>query len=133
VGIVVRHNIVKLDSKGRILIPYHIRELLDMDSGSEFIIMSNYNGEVKLLPMVKGKTAEIRILMEDKPGNLTQLTQLLGKANVDIVMSQLKVIERGHLAEWHAIADVSECPNPKRLSTDIAKVSVVKKVTVEQM
>ena len=104
-----------------------------MDSGSEFIIMSNYNGEVKLLPLVKGKTAEIRILMEDKPGNLTQLTQILGKANVDIVMSQLKVIERGHLAEWHAIADVTKCPNPKRLSTDIAKVSVVKKVTVEQM
>jgi uncharacterized protein with ACT and thioredoxin-like domain len=104
-----------------------------MDSSSEFIIMSNYNGEVKLLPMIKGKTAEIRILMEDKPGNLTQLTQLLGKANVDIVMSQLKVIERGHLAEWHAIADVSACPNAKRLGSDLEKISVVKKVTVEQM
>jgi len=129
----MKNNIVKLDSKGRILVPYHIRELLDMNAGSEYIIMSNYNGEIKLLPMIKGKTAELRILMEDRADNLTQVTQLLGKANVSIVMSQLKVLERGHLAEWHAIADISACGNPKKLSADISKIPVVKKVDIDQM
>jgi len=131
--LIVQHNVVKLDSKGRILIPYHIRELLDIADGSEFLIMSNYNGEVKLLPLLKGKTAEIRIMVEDKPGNLTQITQILAKANIDIVMSQMKVLERGHLAEWHAITDISKCENPKKLNADLSKVPVVKRITIEQM
>ena len=129
----MRHNIVKLDSKGRILIPYHIRELLDVDPGSEFVVISNYNGEIKLLPLIAGNTIEMRILLEDKPGNLSELTQVLAKANINIILSQLKVLERGHLAEWHAIADVSDCANPKHVNKDIERIPLVKKVTLSEM
>lgn len=127
-----RHNIVTLDTKGRILIPYHIRELLDIDSGSEFVIMSNYNGEVKLMPLRKGKTAEIRLLIDDKPGSLMAITQALAKMKIDIVLSQSKTLERGHLAEWSAIADVSECENPRRIDKDLSRISAVKRATVTQ-
>lgn len=129
----MQHNIVKLDSKGRLLIPYHIRELLDIADGSQFVIMSNYNGEIKLLPLIKGRTSEVRILLEDKPGNLTQITKVLAKANIDIILSQMKVLERGHLAEWHAIVDMADNPNPKRLASDLERISIVKKVTVGAM
>ncbi|MEM7813922.1 MAG: ACT domain-containing protein [Candidatus Aenigmatarchaeota archaeon] len=125
-----RHNIVTVDSKGRVLIPYHIRELLDIDIGSQFIIMSNYNGEIKMLPLRKGKTAEIHILMVDKPGSLTAITQALAHAEVDIVLSQSKTLERGHLAEWSAIADISECSSLKKLERELSKMPVVKRVIV---
>ena len=121
-----------LDAKGRILVPYHIRELLDIDVGSEFIVISNYNGEIKLLPLRKGKTAEVHILMSDKPGSLTEITQALARANVDIVLSQSKTLERGHLAEWSAIADVSECENMKKLERELSRIPIVKRVNVNQ-
>jgi AbrB family looped-hinge helix DNA binding protein len=129
----MKHNIVTLDTKGRILVPYHIRELLDLNTGSEFVIMSNYNGEIKLLPLIKGKATEVRVLFEDKPGSLTRITEKLAKENVDIILSQSKVIERGHLAEWHAIADTSECAKAKSIDKLISRIPIVKKVSVNAM
>lgn len=123
-------NIVKLDSKGRVLVPFHIREYLNLKDGAEFIIVNNEKKELKILPLIKGETAEIRILMSDSPGSLAKIVDKLAEAGVDILMSQSKTIERGELAEYHAIADISKCKDMKRISNDISHLKNVKKVEV---
>jgi len=121
-------NIVKLDSKGRLLVPFHIREYLDLKDGAEFIILNNEKRELKILPLIKGETAEIRILMDDSPGSLAKIVDRLSSEGVDILMSQSKTIERGELAEYHAIADVSKVKDLKRITNDISHLKNVKKV-----
>ena len=65
----MRHkNITKMDSKGRMLIPSHIRKLLNASEGTEFIIIPDKeNSHAKILPLIKENTAEINILMGDDP------------------------------------------------------------------
>ena len=123
-------NIVKLDSKGRLLVPFHIREYLDLKDGAEFIIVNNEKKEMRILPLVKGKTAEIRILMNDSPGSLAKIVDKLAEEGVDILMSQSKTIERGELAEYHAIADISNCKDLKKITNDMSHLKNVRKIEV---
>ena len=39
-------NITKLDSKGRITIPFHVREYMGLKDGSEFLVVNNENKEL---------------------------------------------------------------------------------------
>jgi AbrB family looped-hinge helix DNA binding protein len=121
-------NIVKLDSKGRLLVPYHIRELFDLDDGDEFVIITNSNREIKMLPLVKGNSAELTLQVEDSPGSLAKITRTLAKFNASIILSQLKVIERGHLAEWHAFLDLTDSKNFRKMIAELNATKFVKSV-----
>lgn len=125
-------NVVKLDSKGRLIIPYHIRELLDVREGAEFAIVSNHNNEIKLMPLLKGRVEEISLLMSDTPGALARIMELIASKNADIVMSQSRSVERGVLAEWHAIIDINGCKDFKKLVNDVGRLDVVRKIEVEE-
>jgi AbrB family looped-hinge helix DNA binding protein len=125
-------NIVRLDSKGRIIIPYHIRELLDIDEGAEFVILSHASGEIKMLPLIKGKTAEINVVFQDTPGAMARIAEAMAKLKIDFIMSQSKTLERGHLAEMHAIVDVSNCRDLKKVSGYISAIDMIKKVEITE-
>ncbi len=125
-------NIVKIDTKGRLLIPYHIREYLNLDEGSEFIIINSHNGELKVLPLVKGKTAEISIVLDDTPGSLAKVSAALAKLGIDIMMSQSRVIERGQIAEASMLVDISNCKNFDKISNHLSHIKVVKKFNVKE-
>ena len=109
----MRHsNIIKLDTKGRILLPSHIRKFLGIKEGSELIIVPNEEeNNVKIFPLVKGKTAEIMIKMGDSPSSLADIARILEESNIGILISQTKSITRGRTAEWNLIVDISRCNN----------------------
>ena len=125
-------NIVRMDGKGRLLVPYHIRELMDLEDGDEFVIVSNHNGEIKMMPLVKGRSAEIDMRIGDSPGNLARITEMLAKFNVSIIMSQMRVVEKGHLAEWHALVDTSEAKDFKKLLKELNGSKIVKSVNITE-
>ncbi len=103
-------NITRLDSKGRILIPAHIRKRIGAGEGTEMVIVpDNENRHAKILPLVNGKTAEFRLLINDAPGSLARIANIFVDYNIDIIMSQSRCVMKGKLAEWDIIADVSEC------------------------
>ena len=123
-------NIVKIDSKGRILIPFHIRNYADLNENSEVMLMSNGNKEIKVIPIVEGENATINILMKDEQGSLGKTIDTLSKHNIDILMSHSKTIEKGKLAEWTAMLDISNCKDIKKFEHDISKLDVIKKSEV---
>ena len=103
-------NISKLDSKGRILIPAHIRGLLNVEEGTEVIILpGSEKSEARILPLVRDKTAEFRITMADSPGSLAVIADALAKYNVSVLMSKSRSVVKGRLAEWDLIVDTSAC------------------------
>ena len=103
-------NIARLDSKGRILIPSHIRKFLNAEEGTEVIILpDNEKSEARILPLVKDKTAEFRITMADSPGSLAVIAGILARYNVNVLMSKSRSIVKGKIAEWDLIVDTSAC------------------------
>ena len=128
-------NIVRLDSKGRILIPIHIRDMLKADEGTEVIIIPDKKNEhMKVMPLVNGKTAEIRLLLQDLPGSLAGIAGILSEHDIDIIMSESRTLAKGKLAEWDVIINTSnfndgfEGLKERLLSSELVKsVEVVRK------
>jgi bifunctional DNA-binding transcriptional regulator/antitoxin component of YhaV-PrlF toxin-antitoxin module len=125
-------NITRVDSKGRILIPIHIRKMLGADDGTEILIVPEHDGgHVKMLPLVREKTAEIRLLMNDVPGSLAHIANALATHNVNIIMSESRTIIKGKTAEWDVIIDTSEANgNIDKLKTELEKSRDIRKVEV---
>ncbi len=133
-GTVVRiknFNIVRIDSKGRIIIPFHIRDYLGLKEGTELIVSNNGRKELKIFPLLEN-TAQVEILLSDAPGSLSKLLDSLTTHHVDILMSTSKTIERGKLAEWVAILDTSACKSMQALQSDLSALDVTKKVKVTE-
>lgn len=131
-GTIRNLNVVKLDSKGRILVPFHIRDFLGLKEGMELVVSNNDKKELKIFPLLEGKSAEIKIMMEDVPGALGKTADFLGKHNVDIIMSISKTIERGRSAEWSAIVDTSKCNgyDLKKLKKELGGLKFITKVDI---
>ena len=125
-------NITRLDSKGRITVPFHIREYMGIKDGSEFLIINNENKEIRVFPLLKGKIAHLKIVISDRPGSLSKILNLVAKNNLDILTSTSKSIERGKTAEWTAIVDISMCKNIKRVEQELSELTnFVKKFEVD--
>ncbi len=89
---------------------------------------------MKIIPLVKGRTAEIRFLLEDAPGSLARIARLLSENNLDIILSESRTMAKGQLAEWNVIVDTSNFNNgfenlKERLlnSEPVKNVEVVRK------
>jgi bifunctional DNA-binding transcriptional regulator/antitoxin component of YhaV-PrlF toxin-antitoxin module len=125
-------NISKLDSKGRLLIPSHIRKFLSVDEGTEVIILpDNEKAEARILPLVRDKTAEFRITMADSPGSLALIADTLARYNVNVLMSKSRSIVKGKLAEWDLIVDTSGCNGRlEKMKTSILNSSLIKNMEI---
>jgi bifunctional DNA-binding transcriptional regulator/antitoxin component of YhaV-PrlF toxin-antitoxin module len=127
----MRHsNIVKLDSKGRVLIPIHLRKTLEADEGTEIILMSNDESrEVKMVPLVKDRSAEMRFLVADMPDSFAMIANILATHKLNIVMSQSRTLVRGKVAEWSVIVDISGSENNggmERLRSELSSSKFIK-------
>ena len=123
-------NITKLDSKGRILIPIHIRKSIGADEGMEIVIIPDHEKhQARILPLVTEKTAEFKLLMVDHTGSLAQIANTFADYNIDIIMSQSRTIVKGKLAEWDIIADISDCNgNINQLKNSLLTSKLIKSV-----
>jgi len=119
-------NVVKIDSKGRILVPFHIRNHLNLNEGQEMIVNDKEGKELIIFPLVKGNSAKIQVYIDDSPGSLSKVMETISGNNVDIITSISKTIERGKMAEWSAILDTSRCNG--QLKTTIKKLRSMKNV-----
>ena len=125
-------NIVKLDSKGRVLIPIHIRKFLSVDDGTELIIVEdNDKQQVRVLPLIKDKTAEMRFNIMDNPGSLAFIADTLADYKINIIMSESRTLVKGKMAEWDVIVDTSECNGSlEQFRKDILNSGKIKNVDI---
>lgn len=103
---------------------------MGLKEGTELIIINNEKKELKILPLLNG-TTKINILMSDAQGSLASVLKALSMNNADILLSASKTIDRGSLAEWSAIMDVSACKDIKKMENDLKATGVVKKLRVD--
>jgi|YelNatPaOPRAMG01_1025707.scaffolds.fasta_scaffold01516_27 AbrB family looped-hinge helix DNA binding protein len=104
-------EIVKVDSKGRITIPAHMRTELGMKEGSYASVRLNREDRsvvVRLFAGSQAKLVEIRLMIPDRPGALARAARALGDLNVDLLSSNSRTIKKGEVAEWVVVADVGQ-------------------------
>lgn len=129
--IIKNFNIVKIDSKGRMIVPFHIRDYLGLEEGTELIVANNGKKELRIFPLLNGSTARINIIAAETPSSLQKIMDIVFKSRIDVLMSISRSIERGKLLEWSAVVDTSNCPNMKKVEEALRKTKQVKNVEVE--
>ncbi|RLJ09606.1 MAG: hypothetical protein DRP15_03130 [Candidatus Aenigmatarchaeota archaeon] len=124
-------NIVTVDSKGRILIPAHIRRFLEANEGTKIMLIPDKeNCELKILPLLKGKNAKIRFIVTDLPKALAKITKELSSNNIEILMSKARLLEKGQ-SEIEFIVDISKCNgNMSHLKKNLVETGLVKRMKI---
>jgi bifunctional DNA-binding transcriptional regulator/antitoxin component of YhaV-PrlF toxin-antitoxin module len=126
-----RSNVTRFDSKGRLLIPSHLRKSMRAREGTDVVIIPEEDKrQVRIIPMVKGRTAEIRLLIEDVSGSLARIAKILSKSGLDIIVSESRTLEKGRLAEWEVMVDTSGCNDLDRVGKSLQELENVRKMEI---
>jgi len=124
-------NVVKVDAKGRIIVPFHIRDYLGLKEGTELIVSNNGKKELRIFPLT-GSTANVTITLGDSPGSLARVFETISRHRVDILISMSKTVIKGKTAEWSAIIDISKCNDLKKLEKELKSLRNVKSVDLKR-
>lgn len=122
-------NVARLDSKGRILIPAHVRKNLKVKNGTEVILVPDHEkNELRMLPLVRGKSAKLRFVLTDLPDSLASIANILDTNNINIIASESRSLSK-NLTEWDLVVDISRCCNGfENLRQEFMSANTVKSV-----
>ena len=106
-------SIIRLDTRGRLVIPTEFRETLDLKEGDEVLMSLDAKTNTLIISPIYGNAdnlVKIEIEFDDKPGSLAKLAETLAKINIDLIMTESKSYQRGKKARWYIVADITKCP-----------------------
>jgi len=123
-------HIVKVDSKGRVLIPVEIRTNMSIEEGTQIIVMPDGdNGHFNMTPIVKDHTAELKIRMVGL-SSMAPVADALSANSFDVILSESKRMNE-ELTEWKVLVDIPSRNNGvKTLKDIISNVEGVKSIDV---
>jgi len=104
-------EIMRIDSKGRVTIPAHMREELGMKEGSYAAVRIDREGRSVMISLFAGahaKLVEMRLKIPDRPGALARAARTLSEMNLDLMTSSSRTLKKGDVAEWVVVADVGQ-------------------------
>ncbi|MEM4347991.1 MAG: hypothetical protein QXN37_00250 [Candidatus Anstonellaceae archaeon] len=114
-------EICKLDSKGRVLIPQHLREAAGIMADDRLIVgLDEKTWKITIEPAREKKILRLTIALSDKPGALASAALTLANLGVDLVSSHSHSTRRGEAALW-----IVEC-NPSANSVKMIKSELEK-------
>ena len=103
-------EILKIDSRGRIVIPRGMRKSLGLKENSFLMIISDLeNNELKLVPLATADDRGIirlRMIIPDEAGSLAKIATVFGELGLSLLFGQTVVIKKGTEAEWSVICPV---------------------------
>ena len=121
---------VKVDSKGRIIVPNSFREALGIKAGGNIEAhLDKGNDRIMLFPIEKA-TRKLVVLFGDVPGSLAKVAAILARNKVDLVYTSSRSMKRRQEAEWEIIADFSKAELGK-LKSDLKEEKSVKSFKFE--
>ena len=131
------NSIIKLDTRGRLVIPNEFRESLDLKEGDNVLISLNSKSNTITISPIYGEEnnlIKMEIEFGDTPGCLAKIATKLAKSNVDLIMTESKSFERGTKARWDIIADISKSNfTIKQLKDELLKTNFVEQASITQI
>ena len=107
------NSIIKLDTRGRLVIPNEFRESLGLKEGDQVLVSLDQSTDtLTISPLYGTKANLIKMELEfgDTPGCLAKIANKIADMKIDLIMTESKSSQRGKKARWDIIADVSKCP-----------------------
>lgn len=105
------NSIIKLDTRGRLVIPNEFREILNLKEGDEVILSLDTKTDTLLISPIYGKPIDLvkmEIEFGDTPGCLAKIAKKIADMKIDLIMTESKSSQRGKKARWDVIADISK-------------------------
>jgi len=92
------NSIIRLDTRGRLVIPNEFREALALKEGDEVILsLDRKTDTLKISPIYGKPTDLVRMELEfgDTPGCLAKIANKIADMKIDLVMTEPKSSQRG--------------------------------------
>jgi AbrB family looped-hinge helix DNA binding protein len=106
------NSIIKLDTRGRLVIPNEFRETLNLKEGDEVLISLDQKTDTLTISPIYGESKDfvkMEIEFGDYPGCLARIAKDISDLKIDLIMTESKSSQRGKKARWDIIADISNC------------------------
>ncbi len=107
-------EILKVDSRGRIVIPRSMRKALGLKENSHIMLISDSEeNELRIIPLPFSEDQtfmRIKIIIADEPGALSQISKVFGELGLSLLYGQTVVIKKGKTAEWSVISPIPDMP-----------------------
>ena len=119
-------EVVKVDDRGRIVIPGSTRKVMKLNSGTKLMMMvDDEKNEIRLTPFIdqNAKPVQMRVIMADTQGALAKITAAVGDMGINLLYEEAHVLRKGVQAEWQAIADLA--PMKEVLSLEQVKARIL--------
>ncbi len=87
------NSIIRLDTRGRLVIPNEFRETLDLKEGDEVLMSLDSKTDTLIISPIYGESTNlVRMEIEfgDTPGCLAKIAQKIADLKIDLVMSESK-------------------------------------------
>jgi AbrB family looped-hinge helix DNA binding protein len=101
-------EILKLDKRGRIVIPRIMRKSLGLTENSQLMAISDSDSkEIRIIPLqlVDDQVyIKLKITITDKSGSLARIANAFGNHDISLVYGETVVVKKGVEAEWTVIA-----------------------------
>ncbi|MDP2717564.1 MAG: hypothetical protein Q8P02_02365 [Candidatus Micrarchaeota archaeon] len=102
---------VKIDSRGRIVLPQHFREFLGLkENDSAYAVLDEKNRQHKIQAAAEKGLVYLEIELEDAPGSLARAAAALEKEGVDLVATESHSTLRGKKAVWRVTGHCAKSP-----------------------
>ena len=105
------NTIIKLDTRGRLVIPNEFREALNLREGDDVLISLDAKTDTLTISPIYGETKDLvkmEIEFGDTPGCLAKIAEKIAEMKIDLVLTESKSSQRGKRARWDIIADISK-------------------------
>ena len=106
------NSIIRLDTRGRLVIPTEFREILNLKEGDEVLLSLDSKTDTITISPIYGKPKDLvkmGIEFGDTPGCLAKIARKIADLKIDLIMTESKSSQRGKRARWDIIADISRC------------------------
>jgi AbrB family looped-hinge helix DNA binding protein len=113
------NTLVRLDTRGRLVIPTEYRETLSLKEGDEVLLSLDPTTDSITISPTYGETKDLihmTIEFGDTPGCLAKIAQKIATLKIDLILTESKSSQRGKHARWDIIADISQA---KKTTTQI--------------
>jgi AbrB family looped-hinge helix DNA binding protein len=105
------NSIIRLDTRGRLVIPNEFRESLNLREGDEVLMSLDTKTDTLTINPIYGNMKDlvkIEIEFGDTPGCLAKIAKKIADLKIDLIMTNSKSSQRGKKARWDIIADISK-------------------------
>ena len=107
-------EILKVDSRGRIVIPRSMRKALGLVENSQIMAISDSESkEIKLIPLPfseEGSFMKLQIFIPDMSGSLAKVASVFADMGLSLIYGETLVIKKGEEAEWTVISPTPKIP-----------------------